>query len=1101
MKTLRYFLFVAILGVALGANAATWSGTKTFSADETILEAVTLEGEVTVEVAEKKTVIVSNVISGVGGSLVKKGQGHLVLAAANTFDGGVTLDAGFLDVKPYKDANDNWVTNCTPLGSGTLTILGQREGYTGDCQLGLWGRNVGDGEAKFAETTLSIANPINITGNTTNLYPAIIVYYQNVVLTGKITAAQNFYFYDDFTTTTEIHTTQSDRGNNVLSLTLGEVDVGGVLAQDGNCRFVFSKPVKAKVMDFASDNRKTSKFGGKGTNRSSVYVFGAANEVELLLCGCVVGGRSCCFDADNVFSNTLIKSDTTAGGQLYTAGKEIVVGGLQHTVDVAKGDVWTTSPGVINGAWPSGSYGKLKITGVPLSGGETAKAYRTTRELINLTSITLDAYPTFTQEFAVLSNRMTGVLNIWRGKLKVSDGASFVAVPTVTCGSEGCLEIAATADAQAFRSCKTLTVGGAMTIDGTRDDFPALTTLTVTNGATLTLSRPMTTVTTVTIAAGGTLKIEEGASLAGCTRLNVRGNLSVAAGMASAFRSDNGLSLYLYDGGNIDLHGGRLDQLKYLYLNDVKQYRGEWTSAQSPVAGMVAEGSVLDVYYGAEVSGTAYTWNGQGADDLMTTDANWATKPSSLTDGSAAVTISGGAGMAYAGDMRLASISLTNPTSCFAVTNATEDSTLTVDGKMSFAKTNITFSGKILTPYGLYQGRPGDNNFSQYLYIDLYSDTALGVSSTSPGVTFDNVEIGKSVWFKSPFESTCLRTTINSANIISGMFRTFGRVSYWDIKEGSELWFTGGVIDEVSVCQYGSGTIRISGRPFVRTSYSISPRRVMNAGRLIFDVSGCDIGAAGNDYTQKYASLLLDGDGAVLETTAQRAFTNGWVIVNLQYGSTSKTMSSPSLITWDLHTTTQAIDILTSYNAHYQSALHGNEGALLEIQMRGTNRVDLTGGLGLHMKGAGTFALCGRRDICEPYTTTQLTGVGNYVPADKQYLAYSSTGPLTVSNGRLELWSDCCWTNGTEITMCGDGTLAVSTAEQLNAMTARLHFADNGKLEIPEGVVLKVAEAYDGETQVPSGEYRANDGQTLANRITGLGTLKITNRGTTLYLW
>ena len=112
------------------------------------------------------------------GRIVKKGGGYLVLRKNSTFTGGVEIQEGFVMVDPDADAGTSGTVNCTALGTGDVAILGQRDGYTGYCELGIVGAGKDD------TRIVTIANNIHVTGNTTGQYPALVFYGQNSVLTG-----------------------------------------------------------------------------------------------------------------------------------------------------------------------------------------------------------------------------------------------------------------------------------------------------------------------------------------------------------------------------------------------------------------------------------------------------------------------------------------------------------------------------------------------------------------------------------------------------------------------------------------------------------------------------------------------------------------------------------------------------------------------------------------------------------------------------------------------------------------------------------------------------------------------------------------------------
>ena len=158
---------------------------------------MTAQGDWEVTVAAGDSNVVTVAQSGAG-KIVKKGGGWLVLRKNSTFTGGVELQEGFLMVDPDADAGTSGTVNCTALGTGDVTILGQRSDYTGYCELGIVGAGKDD------TRIVTITNNIHVTGNTTGNYPALILYGQKSVLTGKITADQDFVFWDDYNSTYDV---------------------------------------------------------------------------------------------------------------------------------------------------------------------------------------------------------------------------------------------------------------------------------------------------------------------------------------------------------------------------------------------------------------------------------------------------------------------------------------------------------------------------------------------------------------------------------------------------------------------------------------------------------------------------------------------------------------------------------------------------------------------------------------------------------------------------------------------------------------------------------------------------------------------------------
>lgn len=105
-----------------------------------------------------------------------------------------------------------------------------------------------------------------------------------------------------------------------------------------------------------------------------------------------------------------------------------------------------------------------------------------------------------------------------------------------------------------------------------------------------------------------------------------------------------------------------------------------------------------------------------------------------------------------------------------------------------------------------------------------------------------------------------------------------------------------------------------------------------------------------------------------------------------------------------------------------------------------TNSVKFVDLAGVRMVGAGTAVLKGES---------------------------STEGAFAVENGTVELVGS--WPNATKLTVTGDGCLKLTKAKQFGKQV-ELHLGGSGRLEIPEGVVLKVAALYLPDPDDPSVE-------------------------------
>ena len=88
----------------------------------------------------------------------------------------------------------------------------------------------------------------------------------------------------------------------------------------------------------------------------------------------------------------------------------------------------------------------------------------------------------------------------------------------------------------------------------------------------------------------------------------------------------------------------------------------------------------------------------------------------------------------------------------------------------------------------------------------------------------------------------------------------------------------------------------------------------------------------------------------------------------------------------------------------------------------------------------------------------------------------SSCGKLEVERGTVTLAHDAAWTNVSEVAVSGDGRLVVDAQEGVRAQPvfgkeATLSFADNGVLDIADGISVRVKHLFVGGVKMPRGVY------------------------------
>ena len=108
-----------------------------------------------------------------------------------------------------------------------------------------------------------------------------------------------------------------------------------------------------------------------------------------------------------------------------------------------------------------------------------------------------------------------------------------------------------------------------------------------------------------------------------------------------------------------------------------------------------------------------------------------------------------------------------------------------------------------------------------------------------------------------------------------------------------------------------------------------------------------------------------------------------------------------------------------------------------------------------------------------------------------------STASLSVSRGRLGFTENGSWRNATNVTVSGTGRLVVAKAKTFSS-DAAMAIADSGVVEIPSGVVLRVASLTVDGAPVPKGSYGSSESpadKTYAGHFAGAGSLAVGKAG------
>ena len=536
------FPFVVSL-CALAAQAAT---TET-------AEDKTAQGDWTVSVAAGDTNIVTAAQTG-SGKIVKQGGGVLILSKANTFSGGITLEAG------YVFANES---NC--LGTGEIEIKGQREGYAGPCEIRFVasGKNYG-------------APPVHVTGNTTVQYPALMFVSATNTFSGTITADHDLYFGEDSQWLYDWYKAQQGSAkwstnvseNRIMTFN-GDICAAGTfhLLPDG--AYTFNCNVTADLFETVKNNDNLH----RAHNDSDISYYATIT---------FSSGKTCRFNRLSYgyralnFNGTLEGALITAfeGTETSTSSKRpgtITISQKEHinaalSVGYPGGDDYGDTRCALNGD----AGATLTLTGT--TANATCNSYM---KLKGAVSLKLDAAnnPGFTQVIRGRKHTMTGSVTIENGTLRLDRDTTFSAAKAFTVGANGCLEIDGTSTVAALAGVGSLTVNGAFKVEeGAVNPFKVGSTDLVI-GPNSTLEIPSGTVLTVrALSVGATpkpigtythneiIQIPEGVQIVSTATKSV-----VSATWTGAASSDDLMStmgnwlINDYVPETVDLTGGSLD--------------------------------------------------------------------------------------------------------------------------------------------------------------------------------------------------------------------------------------------------------------------------------------------------------------------------------------------------------------------------------------------------------------------------------------------------------------------------------------------------------------------------------------------------------------
>ena len=1066
MKVLTSVFIGSILSVA---------AFPAFAAVTTTGVDMTAAGDWLAEVAAGTTNTVTVAQSGTG-KIIKTGGGVLELTVDSTFTGGVELREGVVLVNPALPAGaTSGTVISTALGNGDVTIVGQTAENTGICELHVFGV-----KTSSDKRSVSFANNITVTGNSTSERPALYLLGANIVFTGKITAAQDFYFFDDLPSTAAISSSVYNRYSKVTSATFGEIEAVGTIGHAGVCTFNYAGKVTTPRFDLSVPRPANRTVGTSSRiNFHSQHVFKKCNAIGTFVNTIHPVSLSENNAFDGTFFDWVYTSDykTSTAGCTFGKNKNQNVSAIRSSASIE-----------VFGWQLKGGPAELTISGLaPEAGKSTRVITNHYARLDGNLSLTIDANSAFTQAFhgtaaKGLTNNMTGAICVKRGGMAVTGRATFAKAGMLAVEPEGSFICASTADFAALGSVTTLVVNG--TLDLSESTLPPLPP----------------TLTEIDFGAEGRLILGEGTALT--VNMVKRNGMSVGRRMLTAANCPQ------LSGGTITAYGlgGDVTQAATWTGSGADEYLAtpeNWNSpnvnvtdgsltatfASGGTRAVVAEDSALgEIIFDAPDGFTLARAEEENPPTLFlmhnieTTGKNAAYMidvPLALPSPAYTITTKSGSRDHLTFQNAFAETRPPEGVLTLEGTNIWFAGTNTIAGGLSFKHNTVNVTGLLASPGHAYEGRPDDSaeNILNYTLSNL-SDVGL-----PSGLCLSNAVIEKAIKVNNKMGATAVYAFAGTTNEIKGFFRYTN--SSWEkfrVPANAELTLSGGIETVHSFRLYDNGTLRIRNRP---GSFLGSAGLNPSAGRVVLEVAGNTFG---------YICVGYDNSRtAKVETTVDYAITNGAIQVGGDGGHIAQaTQLNSGTYTLDLHATTQRCECI---GVMKKGILTGEYPAMLEVtkgrQPTGTYTNfgysvvgEVTGGVGLNMCGAedGVLLLTNR--------------------------AFTSTGDLAVSSGTLQFARDASWLEGSKVSVSGTGTLKLENVNgTFNVAKAVLMVADEGKLDLAVGVKQAFHEGWlrtqDGTlSRIPAGTYSAAHPGVLTGHFAdgSEGLIVIRRLGTSVHL-
>ena len=951
-----------------------------------------------------------------------------VFAAESTVSDNITVKAGETLVINVGDGDTETYTGAITghgavkkTGSGKLVLAGANA-FSGGFRLEA-GKVQADNATAFG--TASVTNASSVSGTQLIFNVPNGVFANDILLLGSKSSTlifqQSTTFDGDIRLSKE--TNFESPNNSSLVVRFNGRVLGGVnilYKIYGNAHF--NSPLSLNAL-YA---------GAADSSVGRIHLYSSENEIRS---GCILWKGSVVCHAENVIGgNSLGMRQALAN----TEGTIFDLNGYNQSVShITPSSGSNPSVSAIGGQITSSAAATLAITG--MQAGDSHTSYFGVSGNV---SLVLDSDPSFKQVFARRKSGTEGSIDVKSGVFEMSEEAAFTNVTSISVGAGGTFLMNSTAEV-ALERVASLKVAGAFSV-GSGSPNPFASDLVMELGETAKISLPgdmvlrVKSLTVNGVAVGGKIA-------AGDIPQILSGELIVETAESSDAWTGAGentsvsLASNWSSGKNVDLLGGMAA-----------------TFASSSAVGFVAEVE-QDVFFRnitlSASDGFDFTGTGTiGVDGGIVAERR-------TMDGSPVYSFMPGVRFLKSQTLSFeeettvkfvgGSVSGTSGES--VTLSKTGMGTLEVLGSNvwngAFIVSNgaVNLTGTITTSQGVDETAIGGDD--DHRSVSLHMSTQSGASGDCL-LCVSNAVIEKPVWFSMGEHSSTsfFNFPEGTTNVFRGFFHSADAANQRFRLLGADtaVVFEGGGKFPWNFYQTGSGAVYFRNKPFVTSFGNASHYYCVwggesGSGTAVFEVGG---------NTMKWLSVAGDGGTIdmrvdnVLDAESSIKMEGGW-----QRGKMGSVLR--------LNDTFQTVGcIIANTKANDYSWIEGT-GATLYVTNNTATRnslcaLDFKGDISLWFDAPGTMTLT------------------NAISAN--------AGGIKVSRGVLAFCHDAAWTNASEVAICGDGCvkLLVADGEKHSVAIgkdATLSFENNGVLDIPDGVSVRVKNLIVDGVKMPRGRY------------------------------